>query len=51
LHALAKLAPADEGIELLSLSGRVRNLTAELSASAVAKFLSKQINSIRAILL
>jgi len=32
LHALAKSASA-ERIELLSLSGRVRNLTAELSAS------------------
>jgi len=35
LHALAKLATA-EGIELPSLSGKVRNLTAELSASAFA---------------
>jgi len=32
LHALAKLATA-EGIELSSLSGRVRNLIAELFAS------------------
>jgi len=32
LNALAKLATV-EGIELPSLSGRVRNLTAELSAS------------------
>jgi len=33
VHALAKSAAA-EGIELLNLSDRVRNLTAELSASA-----------------
>jgi len=33
LHALAKSATA-EGIELLSLSGIVRNLTAELLSSA-----------------
>jgi len=38
IHALAKSATA-ERIELPSLSGRVRNFTADLSASAVLVFI------------
>jgi len=43
IHALAKSATA-ERIELRSLSGRVRNLTAERSASASLGFI--HINSL-----
>jgi len=43
---LAKLATA-EGIELPSLSGRVRNLTAELSASAWVAVLSNSLVQFR----